>query len=65
MNTEARARCAGYYSEAAHNAGIPICWWDNNAFVGSGENFGLFDRKNFEWRYPDIISALMAPFTEE
>lgn len=65
MNTEARARCAGYYSEAAHNAGIPICWWDNNAFVGGGENFGLFDRKTFEWRYPDIISALMAPFTEE
>ena len=65
MNTEARAECARYYSEAAHNAGIPICWWDNNAFVGSGENFGLFDRKTFEWRYPDIISALMAPFTEE
>lgn len=65
MNTEARAQCAEYYSEAAHNAGIPICWWDNNAFVGGGENFGLFDRKTFEWRYPDIISALMAPFTEE
>lgn len=65
MNTEARAQCAKYYSEAAHNAGIPICWWDNNAFVGGGENFGLFDRKTFEWRYPDIISALMAPFTEE
>ena len=65
MNTEARAQCARYYSEAAHNAGIPICWWDNNAFVGGGENFGLFDRKTFEWRYPDIISALMAPFTEE
>ena len=65
MNNEARAECARYYSEAAHNAGIPICWWDNNAFVGGGENFGLFDRKTFEWRYPDIISALMAPFTEE
>ena len=65
MNTEARAECVRYYSEAAHNAGIPICWWDNNAFVGGGENFGLFDRKTFEWRYPDIISALMAPFTEE
>lgn len=65
MNTEARAECARYYSEAAHNSGIPICWWDNNAFVGGGENFGLFDRKTFEWRYPDIISALMAPFTEE
>lgn len=65
MNTEARAECARYYSNAAHNAGIPICWWDNNAFVGSGENFGIFDRNTFEWRYPDINAALMEPFTEE
>ncbi|MBP1545502.1 MAG: glycoside hydrolase family 5 protein [Oscillospiraceae bacterium] len=64
MNTEARAECARYYSNAAHNAGIPICWWDNNAFVGSGENFGIFDRKTFEWRYPDINAALMEPFAE-
>lgn len=65
MNTEARAECARYYSNAAHNAGIPICWWDNNAFVGSGENFGIFDRQTFEWRYPAINAALMEPFTEE
>lgn len=65
MNTEARAECARYYSNAAHNAGIPICWWDNNAFVGSGENFGIFDRNTFEWRYPDINAALVEPFSEE
>lgn len=65
MNTDARAECARYYSNAAYNAGVPICWWDNNAFVGSGENFGIFDRKSFEWRYPDINAALMEPFSEE
>ena len=59
MNTEARAECARYYSEAAHNAGIPICWWDNNAFTGNGENFGLFNRASFEWRFPEIVSAIM------
>lgn len=64
MNTAARADCARYYITAAHNAGIPCCWWDNNAFVGTGENFGIFDRKTFEWRYPEINAALMSPFEE-
>lgn len=65
MNTEPRAACAEYYAAAAHDAGIPICWWDNNAFVGNGENFGLFDRNTFEWRYPDINAALMKPSSED
>lgn len=59
MNTAARADCARYYVTKATEAGIPCCWWDNNAFVGSGENFGLIDRKTYEWRYPEIITALM------
>lgn len=59
MNTADRAECARYYVAKAAEIGIPCVWWDNNAFVGSGENFGLFDRKTFEWRYPDIISAIM------
>ncbi|MBQ7782737.1 MAG: glycoside hydrolase family 5 protein [Oscillospiraceae bacterium] len=59
MNNEARENCARYYITKATEAGIPCVWWDNNAFVGSGENFGLFDRKTFEWRYPDIITAMM------
>lgn len=59
MNTDPRAECARYYITKANEAGIPCIWWDNNAFVGSGENFGLFDRKTFEWRYPDIMTALM------
>lgn len=59
MNTAARADCARYYITKASEVGIPCVWWDNNAFVGNGENFGLFDRKTFEWRYPDIVTALM------
>lgn len=59
MNTDPRAECARYYITKATEAGIPCVWWDNNAFVGSGENFGLFDRTTFEWRYPDIITAMM------
>lgn len=59
MNTQARADCARYYITKATETGVPCVWWDNNAFVGNGENFGLFDRKTFEWRYPEIITAIM------
>ncbi|MBQ5312224.1 MAG: glycoside hydrolase family 5 protein [Oscillospiraceae bacterium] len=56
-NLEARTACAGYYVRKATEYGIPCVWWDNNAFV-SGEAFGLFDRRTFEWRYPSINKAL-------
>lgn len=59
MNTAARADCARYYITKATEAGVPCIWWDNNAFIGNGENFGLIDRKSFEWRYPEIITAMM------
>lgn len=59
MNTDYRVECAKYYVTKATEVGIPCVVWDNNAFVGNGECFGLFDRKTFEWRYPDIIKAMM------
>lgn len=59
INTAPRAECAKYYITKATEKGVPCVWWDNNAFIGTGENFGLFDRKTFEWRYPEIITALM------
>ncbi|MGN1089419.1 MAG: glycoside hydrolase family 5 protein [Huintestinicola sp.] len=59
FNTEDRAACALYYTSKLREVGIPAIWWDNNAYVGSGENFGLIDRTTYEWRYPDIIDALM------
>ncbi|MDE7294557.1 MAG: glycoside hydrolase family 5 protein [Oscillospiraceae bacterium] len=59
MNTAARADCARYYITKATEAGVPCVWWDNNAFVGNGENFGLIERKSYEWRYPEIVTAMM------
>ena len=59
MNTDYRVECAKYYVTKATEVGIPCVVWDNNAFVGNGECFGLFDRKTFEWRYPAIIEAMM------
>lgn len=59
FNTDARAACAGYYITKAKEVGVPCIWWDNNAFIGNGENFGMFNRTSFEWRFPEIIDAIM------
>ena len=40
--------------------GVPCVWWDNGAFTGSGELFGLFDRRTLEWRFPLVKDALIS-----
>ncbi len=57
-NTEARADFAGTYVAEARKRGIPCFWWDNNAFSGSGELFGVLNRKTGAWQYPTIADAL-------
>ncbi len=58
-NEEERAAWAEYYVRAAAQRGIPCIWWDNGAFTGSGELFGIIDRKTYEWKYPLIVEGLM------
>ena len=58
-NTQARTEFAAYYIEAARARGISCCWWDNNAFAGDGENFGLFNRQEITFGYPEILESLM------
>ncbi len=58
-NEQDRATWAKVYLSSAVNAGIPCIWWDNSAFNGSGENFGLIDRKKLIWPYPDLLRALL------
>lgn len=48
-----------YYVSSARAAGITCCVWDNNAFSGTGENFGLFRRRVCNWLYPEIVEAIM------
>lgn len=48
-----------YYVSSARAAGITCCVWDNNAFSGSGENFGLFRRRVCNWLYPEIVEAIL------
>lgn len=57
-NTEARADFAKTHVAEARKRGIPCFWWDNNAFSGSGELFGVLNRKTGAWQYPTIADAL-------
>ena len=58
-NTQARTDFAAFYVGSARARGITCVWWDNNAFYGQGENFGLFDRKTITWKYADIVLAML------
>jgi endoglucanase len=58
-NTAARAEWAEYYTAQARAKGIPCFWWDNAATTGSGELFGLLNRSNNTFVYPELVAALM------
>ena len=58
-NVQARIDFSVAYVAAARARGITCCWWDNNAFIGMGENFGLIDRKSLKWRFEEIVQGLM------
>lgn len=59
QNIQARIDHATYYVAAARARGMSCLWWDNNAFNGDGENFGLYYRRSGRFLYPDIVTALM------
>lgn len=58
-NTEDRVRCVTDYLTAAKELGIPCVWWDNGAYRGAGENFGLFIRRELAWYNEDVLNAIM------
>jgi len=58
-NTQDRVDYATYYIAAAKARGMTCLWWDNNAFSGDSELFGLLNRKQNFWRYPEIVEGLM------
>ena len=60
-NESERAQWASYYVSAAKAIGVPCVWWDNHAFTGSGENFGLLvtNGLNFSWKYPELLDAMI------
>ncbi len=58
-NEQARIEFAAFYTATARARGISCCWWDNNAFSGSGENFGLLFRSASTYTFPAVVKALV------
>jgi len=58
-NEAERVEWATYYLTKAKEIGVPCVWWDNGAFSGNGENFGLLDRRGLEYPYPELLEAMM------
>ena len=58
-NLQERVNYAAYYTASASARNIPCCWWDNGAFYGTGELFGLIRRDTCVWKYPEIVEAMM------
>lgn len=58
-NLEARTEFAAYYVAQARHYGMTACWWDNNAFGGDGENFGLLRRVKNQILFPQIVEQMV------
>ena len=58
-NVQARVDHAAFYVAVASSRNIPCVWWDNNAFKGNGELFGLVHRQTLKWEYPQIVEAMV------
>lgn len=58
-NLQDRVRFTAYYTACAAAHGLPCLWWDNGAFAGDGEIFGIYDRNTCEFRYPEIAGAML------
>ena len=67
-NLQDRVDLTAYYVANATARNIPMLWWDNHAFSGGGEKFGLLDRRTFTWKFPEIVETIMryrlAPLSE-
>ena len=59
-NLQDRVNFAAYYVASASARNLTCFWWDNHAFTGNGERFGLLERRDIRWVYPDIVLAIQA-----
>ena len=58
-NLSARCEWVSYYVSKAKELGIPCVCWDNGIFNGSGERFGIFNRKELTWYEPNFVDAMI------
>jgi endoglucanase len=61
-NLDSRIAWTAYYTLVAAEYGVPCIWWDNGiketTRVGE-ETFGIMDRENVEWWFPEIAQAMV------
>lgn len=57
-NLQSRVDFTAAYVALARARGFTCFWWDNHAFSGDGEVFGLLDRRSFQFVYPQIVQAI-------
>lgn len=58
-NLQSRVDFTAFYTVAARSRNIPCLWWDNGAFQGNGEIFGILNRRTAAFTYPEIVNALI------
>lgn len=58
-NLQDRVDFTAFYAATASARNMPCIWWDNGAFGGNGEIFGILDREKAEFVYPQIAQALL------
>ena len=58
-NLQDRATFYAYYVATASSRNIPCVVWDNHAFKGDGERFGLLYRKKLTWPDQILVDAMM------
>ena len=58
-NLQARLEHVAFQTAYGKACGIPVIWWDNGAFSGNGEIFGIIDRETYEFVYPEIAEAMV------
>ena len=56
-NIDQRVACLDDYLAAAAKYDIPCVWWDNYARIGNGENFGLLNRADLDWYFPEMMDV--------
>lgn len=57
-NLQDRVNYTAFYTATASARNIPCILWDNHAFQGNGELFGVLDRRKAEFAYPQIAEAM-------
>lgn len=52
-NEASRIEWINFYKTQGDKIGVPCMWWDN------GSDYELLDRENNQWKYPEMVAALV------